>query len=134
MPAVSVDIVLFSDDGSRILLIRRKAPPYQGMWAIPGGFVEPDETVEQAAVRELAEETGIRGVDLSLVYVFSEPDRDPRGRTISVAFSGTAPEGTSATAGDDAAAVQWFALDDLPDLAFDHAQIIARAESRNAET
>lgn len=129
-PSVSVDVVVFSGDGGRVLLILRKAEPYEGMWALPGGFVDPDETVEDAARRELREETSLDGIELSQLAVFSDPHRDPRGRTISVAFTGLAEKTATPEAGDDAAGLEWFALNELPPLAFDHAEIVAMAIER----
>ncbi|WP_416898335.1 MAG: NUDIX domain-containing protein [Minwuia sp.] len=124
-PAVTADIVALA--GSGILLIRRKNPPYRDHWALPGGFLDPDETIETCAARELAEETGVTAHDLQLVGVYSEPDRDPRGRTVSVAFLARFDEQPPAEAADDAAELHWFPADDLPPLAFDHARIIADA-------
>lgn len=122
---LTADCVLV-DSADRVLLVRRGGAPYKGCWALPGGFMEMDEPLERTAQRELAEETGI-GVEadeLRLVGVFSRVDRDPRGRTITAAYSARVPEGTTPTAGDDAAAVGWWPLADLPPLAFDHADIL----------
>jgi 8-oxo-dGTP diphosphatase len=128
-PAVAVDVVVQSRDG-HVLLVRRRNEPYKGRWALPGGFVEIDERLADAAVRELAEEAGLTGLELRPVGVFDEPGRDPRGRTISVAFSGRVGERSWPRAGSDAADARWIPLDDLPPTAFDHDRIIAAA--RNA--
>jgi ADP-ribose pyrophosphatase len=119
-PALTTDIALFTirDEKLAILLIRRRAEPFQGCWALPGGFVDPDECLEDCALRELAEETGITGVYLEQLYTFGKPDRDPRERIISVAYYALAPcEVLSPVAGSDAAEVAWFNLDALPALA-----------------
>lgn len=133
-PAVTTDIVLFStaNGARRLLLVERGSEPFRGCWALPGGFLEPQETLEECARRELAEETGITGVELRQLQAFSEPDRDPRGRVISVAFRGTLDGVPGPSAGSDAAAARWFPLDALPELAFDHAQIVAVARERRS--
>jgi 8-oxo-dGTP diphosphatase len=110
-----------------ILLIQRQKPPYQGSWALPGGKLDTGETVEQAAARELQEETGVTDVALHPFHVFSEPQRDPRGHSISVAFYGKVSATTEARAGDDASAAIWYSIDQLPPLAFDHREIIHEA-------
>ncbi|HLI09366.1 MAG TPA: NUDIX hydrolase [Ktedonobacteraceae bacterium] len=134
-PTVTVDIVLFKKHGIvlQLLLIQRKKPPYQGCWALPGGKLDTGESVEQAAVRELSEETGITGVELQQFHVFSEPERDPRGHYISVAFYGFVEAAIEAHAGDDASAAAWFnlPLPSLPQLAFDHEHIIREALSES---
>lgn len=133
---ITGDVVLFLRDGDtvKILLVQRKKDPYQGAWATPGGFMNMDETLEQAARRELQEETGLMADQLTFVGMYDTIDRDPRGRTLTASFAGWAkPEqATQAKAADDAAAVQWFDLDHLPDLAFDHAQVIADARRHMA--
>lgn len=128
-PAVSVDIVVLAGaDGDRqVLLIERKQPPFERSWALPGGFLEMDETLEAAAARELAEETGLRGIQLRQVAAFSAVERDPRGRVISVAFRGEIAQPPPLQAGDDAGDARWFSLAQLPRLAFDHAEILAAA-------
>ncbi len=124
---VTVDIIIETPDG--IPLIRRGSPPYRGCWAIPGGFVEDDERVEQAAIREAREETGLEVKNLSLLGVYSDPDRDPRGRSISIAFVGMG-EGDPCH-GSDAAEVKLFKLKDIPkDLAFDHSKMIEDYKNR----
>lgn len=125
-PAVTVDAVVLSDDGA-ILLIKRRSAPFEGRWALPGGFIEIDETLADAAARELAEETGMTGVELRQLSAFDEPDRDPRGRCISIAFLGHVRGRPEPKAGDDAAEARWHALDQLPPMAFDHDQIITCA-------
>ena len=122
-PTVTVDMVLFKQN-RQILLIQRRKPPYQNSWALPGGKLDTGESVEQAAQRELREETGITDAVLHQAGVFSNPQRDPRGHFISVAFYGVVEPETCAVAGDDANAAQWFSLSHLPPLAFDHEQII----------
>ncbi|MFD8597469.1 NUDIX domain-containing protein [Kitasatospora sp. NPDC059646] len=114
----------------RVLLIERGHDPYAGLLALPGGHVDAGETALAAAARELHEETGVQvdPADLVFIGVYDEPDRDPRGRYVGVAYLARVPAGTEAVAGDDAAAVQWIPLDALPQrLAFDHAQILADA-------
>jgi 8-oxo-dGTP diphosphatase len=132
-PAVTTDIAVFTirDDALQMLLIRRRNPPFAGAWALPGGFVDIDEDLDACAARELAEETGVTGVYLEQLYTFGTPGRDPRERVISVAYLALAPATTLAVqAGDDAADAAWFRLDALPPLAFDHADIIAKAHRR----
>jgi len=111
-----------------ILLIQRAREPFAGRWALPGGFVNKDEPLAAAASRELEEETGLRVEQLEQVGAFGNPGRDPRGWTISVAYRGVVPVSESAVSGrDDAKEARWFPLDDLPPLAFDHAEIITAA-------
>jgi len=128
-PALTIDIVLFAKiiDALSILLIQRKHPPFKGMWALPGGFVDMDETLSHAAKRELEEETGISGVKLEQFYVFDAIDRDPRCRTISVVFMGLLNSEPRIKAGDDASEAKWFNILELPNLSFDHAEIVKRA-------
>lgn len=122
--------------GPLVLLIQRGSPPHEGRWALPGGHVDRGETARAAAVRELFEETGVRVAesDLRQVGVFDAPGRDPRGRYVTVAYEVTVTPGTTARAGDDAAAVRWRQLDDLPKLAVDHGQIIEAAVASGAAT
>ncbi len=126
-PMVTVDALIFTRGAPRrILLIRRGSEPYQGRWALPGGFVEEDEDLEPAARRELEEETGLRGVALEQLRAFGRPGRDPRGRVIAVAYVGLVESVPPAVAGaDDAAEARWFPVDALPPLAFDHEEIIS---------
>jgi 8-oxo-dGTP diphosphatase len=136
-PAVTVDVVILSaEDRPRVLLIRRKHDPFVGQWAIPGGFVDMDEALEDAARRELLEETGVRAASLEQLGTFGEPDRDPRGRTISVVYIARVDANkVKPQANDDAAEVGWHRLSRPPaDLAFDHDEILACARRwlRNA--
>jgi 8-oxo-dGTP diphosphatase len=109
----------------KLLLIKRKNPPFEGKWALPGGFVEIDETLEEAAKRELKEETGISNIDLKQLHTFGAIDRDPRGRNISVVYYGLLDgEKISIKADSDACEVKWFPIEKLPELAFDHIDII----------
>jgi 8-oxo-dGTP diphosphatase len=128
-PAVTVDIVVVTKArGPKVLLIRRKHDPFAGKWALPGGFVDMDETLETAARRELREETSVETAELVQLYTYGDPGRDPRGRTISVAYLARVdPRHVVPRAGDDAADAAWFPLTDLPELAFDHATILADA-------
>ena len=122
-PSVTVDAILISNQNS-ILLIERSGDPFKGKWALPGGFIELDESLETACHRELEEETGLKVKELTQFKAYGAVDRDPRGRTISVVFYSFQEEETVPVAGDDAANAQWFSLDQLPELAFDHQQII----------
>ncbi|HJN05373.1 MAG TPA: NUDIX hydrolase [Bacteroidales bacterium] len=125
-PALTVDMMVTRNvsSGIEILLIQRLNPPFQNQWALPGGFVDMEETLEHAASRELAEETGLTDIVLSQFKAFSTLGRDPRGHTISVIFTGLASKDSIVRAGDDAKNVSWFSVDKLPSLAFDHAEII----------
>ena len=127
---LTVDAVVFRKNGDKheVLLIQRKFDPFVGMWALPGGFVDMNETVEQAVVRELEEETGLKMNNLQQLYTFSEIGRDPRGRTVSVTFFGvTDLHNSSVKGGDDAKDAQWFAINQLPELAFDHIRAVEMA-------
>ncbi|MBX3520415.1 MAG: NUDIX hydrolase [Xanthobacteraceae bacterium] len=124
-PALAADCVVFDKDG-RLLLIRRKNPPFQGQYALPGGFVDYGERMEEAALRELQEETGITGSIVRLVGVYSRPDRDPRGHCVSAAYL-IAPDTTEAVAADDAASAEFVANYRNEKLAFDHNDIVADA-------
>ncbi len=121
-PALTVDAVAIQR--GRVLLVRRGHPPYEGMWALPGGFVDLRETVEQALVRELREETRLEAGWIRLLGVYSGPDRDPRKPTATVAFLVRGLRG-SLKGSDDAADARWIALNDATPLAFDHARIVA---------
>jgi 8-oxo-dGTP diphosphatase len=132
-PAVAVDCVVFGfDDGElKVLLIRRGLAPFKGRWALPGGFVRLDETLDAAARRELAEEAGLADVYLEQLYTFGTVDRDPRERVLSVAYYAlVALDRHPPTAATDADAAAWFAVADLPSLAFDHAEIVTAAVAR----
>ncbi len=132
-PALTVDAVVFGldEDELKILLIQRAGDPFKGQWAFPGGFVDMDETTEQAVLRELKEETGIKDVFLEQLYSFSGVDRDPRERVVSVAYFGLVkPAGIEMAAASDAQDVRWFGIDDIPKLAFDHAEILEVALKR----
>jgi 8-oxo-dGTP diphosphatase len=131
-PGLTTDVVIISlrHKDLQVLLIRRGHPPYRGKWAIPGGFVHPDESLDEAARRELEEETGVREVYLEQLYTFGDPKRDPRGRVITVAYFALVPEDVTARAGDDAAEAQWHSVYKLPELAFDHATILKYALQR----
>jgi 8-oxo-dGTP diphosphatase len=130
-PMVTVDAVVFTFSGDRVkvLLINRRDEPFRGKWAVPGGFVDIDEELENAIARELAEETGLTGVQFEQMRTFGTVGRDPRGRVITIAFMGIATKGQDKIkAGDDAAKAQWFDMEKLPgDLAFDHSEMIRLA-------
>lgn len=134
-PMVTVDAAVFDISGStpKVLLIKRGHEPFKGQWAFPGGFVNMDEELEDAAARELAEETGLTGVKLQQLHTFGKCGRDPRGRNITVVFIGIA-KNTKVKGGDDAAEAQWFEIDKLPtDIAFDHDNVAAMAIERLKE-
>jgi len=122
-PAVTVDAIVISPNNS-VLLIERGREPYKGQWALPGGFIDMEEELETACQRELEEETGIRIEELKQFKAFGSVNRDPRHRTISVIFYAFTEHEIVACAGDDASNVQWFSLDHLPELAFDHKQVL----------
>lgn len=134
-PLVACDIVVFAirEGALQLLLIKRALPPYAGTWALPGGFVLPEETLDHAAKRELREESGVRvsGEYLEQLYTFGDVHRDPRGRVISVTYLAVVQgEGIAPHGGSDAADAQWWEVAHLPRLAFDHAAIIAYALER----
>ncbi|MBN1860377.1 MAG: NUDIX hydrolase [Candidatus Thermoplasmatota archaeon] len=126
-PALTVDGVLFEDHS--ILFVQRKYEPFQGAWALPGGFVEYGETTEDAVKREMLEETGLQTEIRVLLGVYSDPHRDPRGHTVSVVYV-LNQIGGALNAGDDAKSVKFFKMNELPALAFDHAQIVKDAIKR----
>lgn len=129
---VTVDAVVFKKEKSEtyVLLIRRKNPSFQNQWTLPGGFVESDEDLETAAKRELKEETGIEMTSCEQLHTFGKPGRDPRGRTISIVYVGLASEASEPKAADDAKEARWFPIENLPNLAFDHLEILTRAISK----
>lgn len=135
-PALTVDAVVFGiDHGTlNLLLVRRGHPPFHGMWALPGGYVDMNETVERAVVRELEEETHLENAKLEQLATFSGVDRDPRERVVTVAFVGLVTSTNLDIApGSDADAVRWFPVKRLPELAFDHRCIVARGLLRLRE-
>jgi 8-oxo-dGTP diphosphatase len=132
-PALTVDCVVFGFDGGglQVLLIRRALEPFLGSWALPGGFVKMDEDLDQAARRELEEETHLSRVFLEQLFTFGTPGRDPRGRVVSVAYYALVrPDQHPATGDSDASEAGWHPVDQLPSLAFDHTQIIDKALER----
>jgi 8-oxo-dGTP diphosphatase len=126
---LTVDVVVLAATGTsrRVLLVQRGNPPFRGSWALPGGFVEEGEQVLEAAPRELAEETGLRVGELRLLGVYDTPGRDPRGWTVSVVYLARVSSEVAVAGADDASDARWFAEDELPELAFDHALILADA-------
>lgn len=127
-PAVTADCVVMTKEPTpQVLLIERGAEPYKGCWAFPGGFMNMDETTEQCAVRELEEETGLKVTEVHQIGAYSKVDRDPRGRTITVAYLVLVSSPIPVTGQDDAAKAQWFPIDALPPLAFDHEEIMKDA-------
>jgi 8-oxo-dGTP diphosphatase len=126
-PALTVDGILFEDHS--ILLVQRKHAPFQGAWALPGGFVEYGEKTEDAVVREVFEETNVKTKIRSIFGVYSDPHRDPRGHTVTVVYL-IDRVGGDLHAGDDASSVKLFKMNELPALAFDHAEIIKDAFQR----
>lgn len=126
---VTVDLVLFTIRAGRlqVLLVQRGVEPFLGSWALPGGLVEPDEDLPAAARRELEEETAVSlaAAHLEQLASYGDPDRDPRGRTVTVAYLGLIPDLPAPVGGSDAAAARWFGVDEVPPLAFDHAVILA---------
>lgn len=127
-PAVTADcIVITREVEPKVLLIQRGNEPFKGCWAFPGGFMEMDETTEQCAIRELKEETGLIVSDLQEIGAYSKVDRDPRGRTITVAYLLITDTPVEVKGQDDAVKAEWFPVSDLPELAFDHADIMQDA-------
>ena len=127
-PGVTADcIVITKEVDAKVLLIQRGDNPYKGCWAFPGGFMNMDETTEQCAIRELKEETGLKVNIIHQIGAFSKVDRDPRGRTITVAYLAIIDKPIPVIGQDDAAAADWWPLSALPQLAFDHDEIMAEA-------
>lgn len=127
-PAVTTDCVVFAkEEEPKVLLIQRGNEPYKGCWAFPGGFMNMEETAEECAVRELKEETGLTVNQIQQIGAYSKVDRDPRGRTVSIAYLAIVDAPTAVSGMDDAAKAAWFPLSSLPDLAFDHKDIMADA-------
>ena len=120
--------------GNEVLLVQRKHDPFQGKWCIPGGFVDSDEKVLDAAARELQEETGVENISLTQFGAYGDPGRDPRGRTVSFVYWSLLRTKPSAIAADDAADCKWFDLNALPEMAFDHGQILADVRTRLGTT
>lgn len=131
---MTVDIVIFTlrEDCLQVLLIQRLESPFAGMWALPGGFVRINESLEAAAERELFEETGVERVYLEQLYTYGAPGRDPRGRVVTVAYFALIPSDAlvRSEGGSDAGKAAWFRINELPELAFDHAEILAYALRR----
>ena len=133
-PAVTADCVVMTKESvPQVLLIERGADPFKGCWAFPGGFMNMDETTEECAIRELKEETGMKVSKLHQIGAYSKVDRDPRGRTITVAYLAIVDTPLAVTGQDDAAKAQWFPIDALPPLAFDHEDIMRDALSIYSE-
>ena len=127
-PSVTADcVVITREETPRVLLIERGNPPFEGCWALPGGFMEMDESIEECAVRVLEEETGLKVSDTTLIGVYSKLGRDPRGRTVTAAYLAIIDKAVAATGQDDARRAQWFPINALPSLAFDHADIMLDA-------
>ncbi len=128
-PSVTTDCVIFGFDGIKlkVLLVERGMAPYKGRWAFPGGFLNMDESAEEGALRELKEETGLEGAYIRQFHTFSAPQRDPRERVITIAYYALVRM-QEVKGGDDASDARWFALDEVPPLAFDHDQILRKAE------
>ena len=127
-PAVTADCIVITREAEpKVLLVQRGQEPYKGCWAFPGGFMNMDETTEQCAIRELEEETGLRLSDVHQIGAYSKVDRDPRGRTITVAYLAIIDEPIAVIGQDDAAKAEWFPLSALPELAFDHGKIMQDA-------
>lgn len=128
-PMLTVDVVVLAGaaQSRSVLLVQRGCPPFAGRWALPGGFVEEGEGAAIAATRELEEETGLRVGSLELLGVYDTPGRDPRGWTVSIVYTAKLPAEAAVGGADDAADARWFPVEELPELAFDHALIVADA-------
>ena len=128
-PAVTADcVVITRETEPKVLLIQRAIEPYKGCWAFPGGFMNMDETTEQCAIRELEEETGLKLDIMHQIGAYSKVDRDPRGRTITVAYLAIIDKPVQVNGQDDAAKAEWFPINNLPHLAFDHQEIMTDAK------
>ena len=128
-PAVTADCVVVTREAEpKVLLIQRAIEPYKGCWAFPGGFMNMDETTEQCAIRELEEETGLKLDTMHQIGAYSKVDRDPRGRTITVAYLAIIDKPVQVNGQDDAAKAEWFPINNLPHLAFDHQEIMTDAK------
>lgn len=127
-PSVTTDCVIFGYEGNtlKVLLIERGNEPFKGYWAFPGGFLNMEESAEEGAKRELYEETGLKDAVIKQFHTYTDPDRDPRGRVISIAFYALI-QISEVKGGDDAAQARWFAIDEVPALAFDHDQMLQDA-------
>lgn len=129
-PAVTADCVVFTkEDTPKVLLIQRGDDPFKGCWAFPGGFMNMDETTEQCAIRELEEETGLKVEHIHQIGAYSKVDRDPRGRTVTVAYLAIVDSPEVVVGQDDSAKAEWWSLSSLPPLAFDHNDILKDALS-----
>ncbi len=132
-PSVTIDVVVFTiqNEDLKVLLVKRNIEPFKGKWAIPGGFVRIDESLEDAAKRELQEETGVKNIYLEQLYTFGDPKRDPRGRVITVSYLALVnSEKIKLKAATDVSDAQWFSVKKLPNLAFDHKKILDYALKR----
>ena len=133
-PAVTADcVVMTNEPHPKVLLIQRGADPFKGAWAFPGGFMDMDETTEECAIRELEEETGLKVSELHQIGAYSKVNRDPRGRTITVAYLAIIDAPAPVKGQDDAAKAEWFPIIELPHLAFDHYDIMHDAVRSYAE-
>jgi len=133
-PAVTADCIVITKEAEpKILLIERGGEPYKGCWAFPGGFMNMDETTEQCAIRELEEETGLKVSEVHQIGAYSKVDRDPRGRTVTVAYLAIVDEPMAVSGQDDAAKAEWWPLSTLPELAFDHDEIMRDAVKKYQE-
>jgi 8-oxo-dGTP diphosphatase len=134
-PALTVDVAIITTEAKpRVLLIQRKGEPYEGCWALPGGYVEEMEPLDVAARREVKEETGVEMGEIQQLRAFGNPGRDPRGWTVTIAYlSRVEVQEVKPIAADDAAHVEWFPLNKLPALAFDHAEILGYAKAKLQE-
>ena len=126
-------IVITREAEPKVLLIERGGEPYKGCWAFPGGFMNMDETTEQCAIRELEEETGLKVSEVLQIGAYSKVDRDPRGRTVTVAYLAIVDEPMAVKGQDDAAKAEWWPLSTLPELAFDHYDIMRDAVKKYQE-